>query len=242
MALGSETLLALAAAALLSHQPVELRHDHLWKSGQGTLQVSESGIVWREPGEPEHNREWSWDDIQQLHLSPDQIRLLTYEDAKWSGYRDREYQFTVVPEGFAAANLDPLRRNLRDKLVAAIALEPLDPVWTVPVKLHQRFGGSEGELTFGEGLLVYRSQEASESRTWPLNEIELISSSGPYDLTILPREKSGWTRGRRDFRFQFKRPILPSQYQQLWMAVQKANGMELRVTEQLNSASEKENR
>jgi hypothetical protein len=43
----------------------------------------------------------TFDDIQELELSPDTLRILTYEDSRWELGRDREYLFDHRPSGFA---------------------------------------------------------------------------------------------------------------------------------------------
>lgn len=240
MALGSEAFITFAAFVLLTNQTAELRHDHVWKSGSGTLQVTPAGISWSEPQAPKHNRTWRWEDIQQLELTAGAIRILTYEDARWRAYRDREYLLQGLPEGLATELADSLREHLREKFVSAIARNTGDAAWSIPVKLRQGLGGSEGELIFAPGVLVYRSPERDQSRTWPIGQIEMISSSGPYELTVLPHEQNGWTRGRREFRFQLKRPIGDREYQHLWMSVQKTNGLVINVTGLQHQSSEKE--
>ena len=227
MALGSEAFLVFAAAVFMTNQTAELRHDHLRKSGSGTLEVTSAGVSWTEPSEPKHNRTWVWRDIQQLTLSADSIRILTYEDKKWHAWRDEEYVLKGLPEGFAKGVADLLRENLQGKFVSAIARDVGDAAWSIPVKLRHGLGGSEGELIFAPNALVYKSLERDQSRTWPIQQIEMISSSGPYELTVLPHEHDGWTRGRKEFRFQLKRPIENKEYQQLWISVQNANGLVL---------------
>jgi len=240
MALGSEAFIAFAAFVLLTNQTAELRHDHLWKVGSGTLQLTPAGVSWSEPQAPKHSRTWRWEDIQQLELTAGAVRILTYEDAKWRGWRDREYLLTGLPDGFAAEVADSLREHLGEKFVSAIARTTSSEAWSIPVKLRQGLGGSEGELIFAPNVLVYRSPERDQSRTWPIGQIEMISTSGAHELTVLPREQNGWTRGRREFRFQLKRPIGDREYQQLWMSVQKANGLVLNVTGLQHQSSEKE--
>jgi hypothetical protein len=242
MAWGSEAFIALAAVVLLTSQTVELRHDHLWRSGSGTLHVSETGVTWAEPKEPKHNRTWSWIDIQQLELTSQSIRILTYEDAKWRGYRDREYLLNGLPAGFAESISPLLRDRLREKFIGTLAFEPSDAIWTIPVKLRQGLGGSEGELIFSTGLLTYSSPEKAQSRSWPLEQIEMISSSGRYELTVLPHEQDGWTRGRREYNFQLKRPLGEDDYQQLWMSIQTANGLVSNATGRRKDSSNRETR
>jgi hypothetical protein len=211
MALGIETLFALAGILTFAAE-----HDHLRKTGAGTLSVHDSGIAFEERGEPSHNRSWTWDDIQQLTVEAGRVRVLSYEDRKWQGGRDAQVVFIgKVPEEALAA----FRQRLGAKFVAAVGAVPADALWRIPVKLRERFGGSEGELALAREQLLYVSSERGESRTWLIELIDSVSSANPYELTVYTRERAGWTRGPREFRFQLKRPMSEQQYQVLWRAV-----------------------
>src|SRR5690242_3051795 len=94
MALRSKAAISaiLMASAVVSAASWDVRHDRLHGGGSGTLTVTDAGISFWETGKhDEHSREWKWTDIQQLTLSGDQLRILTYEDQKWKFGRDREY-------------------------------------------------------------------------------------------------------------------------------------------------------
>jgi hypothetical protein len=231
MALRSEACIILAAllsAATLAAQTAEVRHDHLRKSGTGKLTVSDQGIVWEEGGKKDvHSRAWSWESIQQLELTTGRVRVLTYDDEKWKLGRDREYVFDDVPASFAYS-IDPLlRAHLGAKYVAALAQPIEGALWQIPVKLHERLWGSEGTLAFTGDRLIYSSTERGEPRTWTLDDIESVSSGDRYELTVQTLERAGWTRGPREFQFQLKQPIAPEQYQALWKAINRANGLAL---------------
>ena len=61
----------------------EVWHRH-WRSGApGTLDIGLATISFQEKGKrAAHSRTWRYDDIQQLTLSPNSLRILTYEDEK----------------------------------------------------------------------------------------------------------------------------------------------------------------
>ena len=231
MALRSEACVifaALLSAATAVAQTAEVRHDHLHKGGSGKLTVSEHGVVWEEGGKKtEHSRAWSWEDIQQLELTAGRLRILTYDDNKWEFGRDREYVFDGLEASFAYA-IDPvLRTHLGAKFVAALDRRIEEAVWSIPVKLHERWWGSEGTLSFAGDRLIYSSAEKGEPRIWRFDDIESVSSGDRYELTVQTLERAGWTRGPRDFYFQLKQPITQAQYQALWKAVNQANGLAL---------------
>jgi hypothetical protein len=210
MELGIAAVLALTAVV----------HNHPYKSGPGTLTVTEAGIAFEEPAKPKHSIAWNWDNIQQLELTPEKLRILTYNDSKWRAGRDREYEFTV-PLSLTRIH-GQLVSHLGAKYVAVFAETPANVLWQLPAKLHERLGGSEGTLYFTGDQLLYRSYERGESRSWPVSQLETIATSDAYDLTVTTLEKSGWTRGSREFRFQLKTPLHDAAYQLLWKAVNKS--------------------
>jgi hypothetical protein len=179
--------------------------------------VHETGIALEERAEPGHNRSWKWEDIQQLTAEGDRLRVLGYEDRKWRGGRDAEYVLLGKAPGDA---LKVFRERLQAKFVAAVPEGAAgEALWRIPVKLRERLGGPEGQLTLTREHLLFATGERGESRSWPIELIDSVSSAGPYELTVYTLERAGWTRGPREFRFQLKMPISEQQYQQLWRAV-----------------------
>jgi hypothetical protein len=178
--------------------------------------VHDTGIAFEERGEPSHSRSWTWENIQQLTLEAERLRVLTYKDSKWKAGRDAEHVFAgKLPAEVHAI----LRQRLGAKFVSAIAAAPADALWRIPVKLLERIGGSEGQLALTRDQLVYISNERCASRSWPIELIDSVSSANSYELTVFTLERAGWTRGAREFRFQLKLPIREPQYQALWRAV-----------------------
>jgi hypothetical protein len=225
--IGSVLMLVLLPAAW--GEDVEARHRHLRKSGSGVLSIGAEGVAFRESGKRKtHSREWKYEDIQQLTLGGGGMRVLTYEDVGWQLRRDREFRFEGLPEGFAARVRGTLAARLGSRLVTAAALPDDAPLWRLPVKLERRYGGSQGVLTVAAGHVAYRTESPDDSRTWPIGDIENVSSSGPYNLTITTAERFAWHRGGgREARFQLKEPLGEERYDQLWKAVQRAKGLNI---------------
>src|SRR5581483_5916467 len=74
-------LLIFAATAFAQPFRYEVRHQHLHGGGLGMLRIGLDSIAFEEQGKKhEHSREWKYADIQQLSLSPTELRVLTYED------------------------------------------------------------------------------------------------------------------------------------------------------------------
>src|SRR5690348_10066353 len=88
-------LMLWAVSALAQPFTYEVRHQHLHGGSSGTLQVNADSISFKDA---KHSREWKFDDVQQLSLSGDKLRILTYEDRKWQLGRDRDFVFDRLPE------------------------------------------------------------------------------------------------------------------------------------------------
>ena len=227
MAFGSKAsrstfgVIALALTVSAAEQTVEVRHDHLRprSEGAGTLTFGESGLSYRETGKNADKHHWTlpWNDVQQVWISPSEIRVLSYADTWWKLGADREFRLKAAPEQKLESLYSDLKQKLGEKVTAAFAAESADVLWEVPVKLRKGFGGSEGILQFHATRVSYRSKEKGESRTWSLTDIENVSSSGPFDLTITTFERSKLDYGdRRAFNFQLKQRIDKHEYQTLW--------------------------
>ena len=205
MAIGKTAVgVILAGAAWLSAAQFPVRHEHLRKGCDGTLTIDENGVSFAGP--KKHAWSWKYEDIQQLKLSPGAIHVLTYKDDKLRLGADRAYDFTgTIP----AAELFPLLTARMDqRFVAEVGQVPEQAVYSVPVKHLGRIAGSEGTLAFGTDAVIYSTGAKAQSRTWRYTDIDNISSSGRFQLTITTMEKA--------FNFQLKRPLPEARYNELW--------------------------
>src|SRR5690349_8720617 len=102
----------------------EIRHVHLHHGGQGVLRIDENSISFAERGkQAKHSRQWKYDDIQQLVLAPETLRIVSYEDARWELGRDRVWLFDRLPADLAKEWYPILSRRLDRRFVAALAEE-----------------------------------------------------------------------------------------------------------------------
>jgi len=211
-AAGGLILSVLWAANLARGEQFPVRHEHLRKGCDGTMTVDESGV--RFTGANKHAWTWKLQDIQEFTLSPGSIHILTYKDSKLRLGADREYRFTgKVP----AERLYALLRDRMDqRFVAALGQASSLPGLALPAKHLGRIVGSEGILSFGAETVAYSTPARDDSRTWRYSDIDSISSSGPFQLTITTLEK--------DFHFQLKQPIAEARYNELWLQIEKKNG------------------
>jgi hypothetical protein len=214
-------LILAGVAGALAGGDVEFaaRHEHLRKGCAGTIKVTEDGIAFSGP--KKHAWMWKYQDIQELKAAPGSLYVLTYRDSKLRLGADRAFEFTgaVPPELFSlwSARLD-------QRFVAATARGGLEG-WSVPVKHLRRVSGSEGLLTFGPERIEYATEAKEDARTWRYRDIENISSSGPFQLTIVTFERARSHYGdRKGFNFQLKQSLDEARFNQLWLDIEVKNG------------------
>jgi hypothetical protein len=213
-------ILCVTFALGATTQTYDVRHKHLRNGGPGVLRIDENSISFEEPGKKaKHSRTWKYDDIQELILGPETLRIVTYEDNRWELGRDRVYVFDRMPASVAVDWYPVFRARLDARFVAALADEPAKPEWRIPAKLVHGRSGSQGVVLVGADRVVYESSRDGESRTWRIGDLENVSSSGNFDLTITTYE--------REFRFQLKQAMGEERYQDLWMRVNQARGLRI---------------
>jgi hypothetical protein len=200
----------------------QVRHQHLRNGVTGTLKVTPDSISFDERDKKNrstpHSRVWKYEDIQQLTLGTKTLRILTYEDQRFEPGRDRQFVFDHLPPELVTQLYAAWRDRLDARFVAAIADDQTHPEWQLPAKLvHWRIG-SQGILRFGPDRIVYQSAQGEESRTWRIRDIDNISTSGPFDLTITAHEG--------EFRFQLKEALAEDRYNRLWRQISHANGLQ----------------
>ncbi len=209
------------------------RPPHIRKAGSmGTLTITDSGVSFEEgyAGQktPEHVHSWRWkfDDIQQLTVAPKQLTVLTYKDNKWKLGADRAYEFDLESDQTFEDAYTFLKGRLDQRLVATLNGTPAKTLWGLPVKHLTRFGGDEGVLRAGEAEIVYQSERESESRVWRYDDIENISSSGPFQLSITTYERARLHYGSlKGFNFQLKQKLTETRYNELWLRLNRQKGL-----------------
>jgi hypothetical protein len=264
------TALALAPALFGQQElryEVEHNHSNWWHpvkaawwppvkpadDGSGSLVITEQGISYQETSKkkdkkPEdlHHGQWNYDDIQQLLVSPQKLTILTYKDrSKLRLGVDQQWEFRLPPGQNFSATYEMLKNRLDQRFVAAFAERDVTALWEIPVKLLGRIRGSEGILEVAADRIAYRTDAKDESRTWRLEDIENVSSSGPFQLTLTTYERAKSHYGNlKGFNFQLKRPLNEKQYNQLWRRVNQDKGLEFLKTyqEQENVAVANSNR
>jgi hypothetical protein len=211
------------------------RPPHIKRAGNvGALTIGDSGIAFEESykdgRKPKHPHAWHWDyqDIQQLRIAPKSLTVLTYKDNKWKLGTDRQYEFDLVSDKTFEDAYLVLKNRLDQRLVAAIPDRISNALWEIPVKHLLRFGGDEGVLQAGPGEIVYKSANQAESRTWRYQDIENISSAGPFQLTITTFERAKTHYGdRKGFNFELKQRLEEGRYNDLWLRLNQSKGLQI---------------
>ena len=202
-------------------------HKHLRKGALGRIEIGAAGIAFTEPGRHAvHSREWKYEDIQQLTLSPAALTVLTYDDQKWQFGRDREYVFDQLPQGFAARIYPAIQNRLGPRFAAHLRETELQTEWEIPAKFLRRFGGTQGTLLAGTDRIEFKA--GKDSFTWLLADIENISTASPFDLSIMTLERSGVLHSSTvEYRFQLKAALSEDRYNELWRKVSAAKGVQV---------------
>jgi hypothetical protein len=221
--------LALASAMGAEELRFEVRHHSplkrmVRKTMRGHLLVDDSGVRFLHLTTKKKDKplEWSWryQDIQQLTVATRSLTLLSYADSKWKLGADRIYRFDQPKEGGFEKVYEYLRTRLDQRLVAALAPQDLRPEWEIPAKHRIGPAGSEGVLRFGPDWISYSAKEGEDSRTLRFTDIDNISSSGPFQLTITTFERSKANHSSyRDLNFQLKEPLDEKRFEKLWLSL-----------------------
>jgi hypothetical protein len=219
------------SASLFAAEPLafEVRHRHLRHGAVGALRVGDDRITFEEGGKHKtHSRQWRFENIQQLTLSPEALRILTYEDSQLKFGHDREFVFDKLPEDLVTKLYPMFSRRFDQRFVAALADDQVKALWEVPAKLLHRTGGSHGAIVVGADQVIYQTESPEQSRSWRTKDMEMVSSSGPFDLTITTFELAGSNyAGHKDFHFALKRPLAEAEYDGLWRRVNQAKGLQI---------------
>lgn len=208
---------------------------HIKKTGNmGTLTISETGISFEESykdgKKPKHPHAWQWkfDEIQQLTIFPKQLKVLTYKDTWWKAGTDREYEFDLVSDGTPGGAYAFLKGRLDQRLIAGVESAPVTVLWEIPAKHLTRFGGDHGTLQVGDTEIVYKSGSKDDSRVWRYEDIDNISSSGPFQLSITTFERAKMQYGsEKGFNFQLKSKLSEARFNDLWLRLNRAKGLDV---------------
>jgi len=215
-------VLALAWPAAALDFPARHRH---WRGGcAGVLTLDADGAGFRQaPAKKKaHAWRWKWEDIQQLELGDDRrVRILSYKDRALALGRDQAYEFVLQGSPDLAAAREWLGRLMDGRFIARLAAPGERLLWELPVKRIRRNAGPQGVLRVYEDRVVFAAGKAGESRTWRDSDIDMISSAGPFELSIVTFERGG------RFDFQTRQRLDAARYEALWLRLESLRGLRL---------------
>ena len=175
--------------------------------------------------------QFDYQDIQELWVSPDKLVLVTYKDRKWLLGVDKEFEFFLTKGKSFDAAYSMLKDKLDRRFVAAVADSQPSMLWALPVKLLGTIQGSEGILEVGSDRIVYRTERQRQSRTWRYQDIENVSTSDRYQLTVTTYERAKSQYGsRKGFNFQLKQPLDEKRFEALWKRLNQDKGLQFLTT------------
>lgn len=233
---------ALATTAWGQELGFEVRHERALRDHPGRVTFDDAGVAYQQVLTPKQQRKgpksrkplklenvrWGYQDIQQLWLSPEKLVIVTYRDRKWFLGVDKEFEFFLTGKNQSIASAYQfLRDKLDQRFVAAVADPKLLAAWELPVKLLGTIQGSEGVLRVGEDRIVYKTEKKGQSRTWRLEDIENVSTSGPFQLTLTTYERAVTHYGSmKSFNFQLKQKLDAKRVDLLWKRLNRDKGLE----------------
>ncbi len=245
--------LGLSTTAWSQDLQFEVRHERALKDHPGRVTLDERGVQYQQiltgkqqakvakgkkPPKLESAR-WEYQDIQQLWISPEKLVIVSYKDRKWFLGVDKEFEF-FLPKGksFEAAYA-MLKDKLDRRFVAAVADSQSGTLWELPVKLLGRIQGSDGVLQVGPDRIVYKTDRPRQSRTWRYQDIENVSTSDRYQLTLTTYERAKTHYGSmKGFNFQLKQPMDEKRFEMLWKRLNQDKGLQfLTSIEERNQTS-----
>ncbi len=196
----------------LAAQPFTFSTKH------GAVTFSDGGVTIEKRGrEP---RALDYENIQELRLSPTEIRIRTYDDVRWQLDCDRVYSFDHLSKEDTAKLYPFLIAKLDQRFIAEIAAASIGaPEWRIPAKMLHHTGGFSGELTLSADRVVFNAAGEHASRTWRITDLQNVSSAGPFELSLTSLD--GETR------FQLKQSLPQDRYDLLWQRVMEANGLRI---------------
>jgi len=196
----------LSAASAL---PAEIRFEARYKKRPGSMTVDEHAISFQ--GVKRDSWRWSYPDIDELKLGEHSIRVTA----------GRTYEF----RGDIPASVYALwKERLDQRFVAELADRGVQPEWRIGVKHRIQRASVDGMLEIGPDRIVFASARPDDSRTWRISDIANISSSGPFDLTIVTFEKARFDYGdRKQFNFRLKEALSDDKYNELWLEINRQN-------------------
>ena len=241
-------LLLVISPAGATELNYDVRHHREVRDHFGVLTINEKGVSFQQvPAKARHSKKppklegfrLDYQDVQELWVSPDRLVVVTYKDRKVLLGLDKEFEFFLPKDKSFSDAYALLKDKLDRRFVAAVADSVPGMLWEIPVKLLGVIQGSEGVLQAGPDRIVYKTDILRQSRTWRYQDIENISTSGRYQLTLTTYERARTHYGSmKGFNFQLKQPLDDKRFEAIWKHLNQDKGLEfLTSIEERNQSS-----
>jgi hypothetical protein len=205
-----------------------VKHDHLRKSCEGELVISEEGIEYVTDFE-KHQRHWDFVDIKMLKLiSKTEIEVKTYTtyrpelnlDQALNIGSDESFRFKLL-EGELTQDISEFLLSKIKKPLATTFVETDDeaapPVFALPVRHRHRWGGCPGILKVYDDKIIYQSYtEPKNSRLWRWSDLQSLGRSSRYKFEITTFEPDLLGGPEKSFNFDLKEEMTDEMYDFLW--------------------------
>jgi hypothetical protein len=218
-------ILISAVKAISQEQRITLnvRHDHFMGGCNGTLVLDERGVRY-ETNHQKDARTWNYEDIKEFKIERDRrLKLYTYEDrSNWLLGADKIFEYTWSDETISSQQVyEFLGSHTRRPIAASLIPAEAEPVsFDLAVKHLGILKGNQGRLQFSRDGVVFRASNDRGSRSWRYEDLEGVSSGGPYDLTLTTYEQQRFHySSRRVYNFQLKEPLPRDRYDALWQFI-----------------------
>lgn len=208
-----------------------VEHRHIFGSCNGTLTITEDGVIYNSHDQREHSRNWSFADIEKVSRpAPTMFEVTTFEDTALRLGGNRHFKFTLKDKpmsdrtfAFVADKVrpgpigtEPGRRTAGERERRAQAGIEVAPGVTVPATFdamhdHAVLGNCNGTLVVERDRLVYSSTDQPEhSRTWEYANIRGLEQQGPNRLIVRTFEDELFgLGGNKDYEFVVKGAGIP---------------------------------
>lgn len=197
-----------------------VQHDHAIGSCKGDLIIAQDGIEYKTAHRKDARR-WAYTDIKMVKLvSPQKVEVLSYESSRAKLGRDRTFEFKVQKGEVSKEVSEFLLSRVSRPLATSFVKSEEKAQYEIPARHRHRLGGCQGTIRVYADRIVYESTRPESSRLWRWSDIQSISRSGPYQLSITSYEPKfgGPTKA---YNFDLKEALTEAGYDYLWARVYK---------------------
>ncbi len=195
-----------------------VEHDHMIGSCKGELIITKDDLEFRTTNK-DHARRWSYTDIKMIKLvSPQEIKVFTYESRSVKLGRDETFEFKSTKGEVSQEVSDFLLARVPRPLSTSFVKSDEKPTYAIPVRHRHTFSGEQGTLRIYDDGLTYESARTKSSRHWRWTDIKSLSRSGPFQFSITTYEPK-FGGPTKTFNFDLKEQMNDTIYDYMWTRI-----------------------